>query len=328
MLNVQVVTTTAVNIGPLTERSGRSLNGGRGIPVPLVLHDDGTFEGYGGGMDMGAASEKAGSVSVNSEFGGQVVVRATGKIDPGDCSTRPCKPDIMHLSLTGAALPQFDQLHVRGPNLRMDPRYTDKGGVGAVSLDMPAYVGERSEVVLLDAGLIRSVMYVTIFPGQSLPAGTTAPDLGSSLLFSALECRLARNTPPPSPGAGGGSPGGGGGTGGSGGAGGSGPGSGSGGSGSVNPRPYPVNLLISEWIHIDEGIHPPPVINLLETIHIAETTLPPAQINLSETIHTTQAVLMPGQIHINETIHVAEATLPPVQINLTETIHTSETISQ
>jgi hypothetical protein len=196
MIMVQVVTTTSASVGPLTERSGRSLNGMNGIPIPIVLHDDGTFEGFGSGSDAGTASAQAGPASVNSQFGHQVSIRATGKILPGDCTTRPCKPDMMHLVLAGVTSQQAQQLHATGPGVNMTIRDTTPGGAGVVEFDLPAYVGESAQKIFLANSMINSKMTVMIAPTALTQPGTLQASAGGSLLYSVLECRLAQVLPP------------------------------------------------------------------------------------------------------------------------------------
>jgi hypothetical protein len=188
---VQVVTTTSASAGGLTERSGRSLNGMNGIPIPIVLHEDGTFEGFGGGSDAGTARAQAGPLSANSQFGHQVFIRATGKIQPGDCTTKPCKPDMMHLVLDGVTSQQSEKAQVTGPGINMTVRNSTPGGGGVEEFDLPAYVGESARKTLLANGMINSQMTVMIVPAGS-QLGGTASAAGASLLYSILECRLAK----------------------------------------------------------------------------------------------------------------------------------------
>ena len=297
MLLVQVVTSTAVNMAPLTERSNRSYNNGQGIRIPIVLRDDGTFQGYGSGADTGAGSERASGGRIASEFGSQVFIRAMGKISPGDCSTKPCKPDVMHLIMLGAAMPQQEQIHVRVPNLSTDLKTTDPGSTGSVQIDLPAYVGATGQQVFLNTPMIKSVMNVAILPNPSPPLGATAPGQGSSLLFSALECRLARDNPPANPADGGGSSRGGSSTGKSASGGSTGGASGSVPAGSALP---PVNIVVNEKIQIADSV--------------PGTIAPPAPVNIvvNEKIQMTEATPAsagppPVAIIVNEKIRVADA---------------------
>ncbi len=306
VIRVQVVTTTQVSMSAITEKSARSLNGMQGIPVPIVLHEDGTFDGFGRGSDAGRVDARGGPDTAKGQFGRQVFIHAYGKIQPGDCTTKPCKPDMMHLVLAGAAGPQTVTGKATAGPLTMNLDQKTPGGAAIVELDLPAYVGSVGEKIFLAAGLINSKMTVVIQGADSSQPGAQATDAGASLLYTALECRLAKVPPPvlkaggpPSSGTGSGGSGGGasgGGTGGS--------GSGAGGSGDK----HSVNIIVKEWVHIPELVYPPPIINV------------------SETIHTTETILLPVQINVTETIHATETVLPPVQINVTETIHALETV--
>ncbi|MGC2197537.1 MAG: hypothetical protein WA628_22890 [Terriglobales bacterium] len=181
-LVVQVVTASAASMPGITEQSARSLNGQQGILVPITLHDDRTFEGQGSGTDSGTAAAYAAGGHAQSQFGHMQSIQASGVITPGDCSTQPCRPDMMHLVLAGVAGPQSSEAQARFPGYSRNMSQVTPGGAGVVQFDFPAYVGQGKQRVLLDMGIMKSTMNVTIVSGED------ASSQGASLLYS-LQCR-------------------------------------------------------------------------------------------------------------------------------------------
>jgi hypothetical protein len=184
MVIVQVVTTTAINQGGLTERSARSLNNGQGIPVPLVLHDDGTFEGFGQGVDTGAAAGATRGERVTSQFGHIQAVAVSGSIQQGSCTTKPCQPDVMHLTLVGGPSQQITTGQARG-ELNRNMQQTTATGSARLQFDLHAYVGGTAHRSLLANSLINSNIFVGLL--QSDNGAPALPD-GSSLLFAQKQC--------------------------------------------------------------------------------------------------------------------------------------------
>ena len=184
MVVVQVITTTAVNSAGLTERSARSLNNGQGIQVPLVLHDDGTFEGVGKGVDAGAAAGATRGETVKSQFGHIQSVAASGSIQPGSCASQPCQPDVMHLVLVGGPSQQIATAQARG-ELNRDLQQTTATGSARQQFDLPAYVGGTAHRNLLANSLINSNMMVGLLQADN---GSPALPDGSSLLFAQKQC--------------------------------------------------------------------------------------------------------------------------------------------
>lgn len=186
-LVVQVVTASAVSMPGITEQSARSLNGQQGIMVPITLHDDRTFEGQGSGSDSGTAAAYAAGGHAQSQFGHMQSIQASGVITPGDCSTQPCHPDMMHLVLAGVGGPQSTEMQARFPGYSRNMSQVTPGGAGVVQFDLPAYVGQGTQRVLLDMGIMKSTMNVTIVSGED------AGSQGASLLYS-LRCRSTGQT--------------------------------------------------------------------------------------------------------------------------------------
>jgi len=152
-LNMQVVTTSAIAMpGALNEQSGRSLNNGQGITVPLVFHDDGTFEGYGSGSDAGTVRGAAPGETVSGQFGHAQSIAVSGAIQPGGCNTQPCQPDIMHLTLVGGPSQQITQAQARGV-LNQNLQQATPTGAAQLQFDLPAYVGGSAQRTLLAAGI-------------------------------------------------------------------------------------------------------------------------------------------------------------------------------
>ena len=187
-LNIQVVTTSAISIpGALNEQSGRSLNNGQGISVPLVLHDDGTFEGFGSGSDAGTAYGAAPSEVVSGQFGHMQSIAASGVIQPGSCSTQPCQPDVMHLVLVGGPSQQMTQMQARGA-VNRNIQQTTPTGAAQMQFDLPAYIGGSAQRTLLATGIINSGMTVNLLQADN---GTPVLPDGSSLLYVQQQCKVA-----------------------------------------------------------------------------------------------------------------------------------------
>ena len=185
MVIVQVVTTTAISGGGLHEQSGRSLNNGQGIPVPLALHDDGTFEGRGSGVDAGSAIGVAPGETVQSQFGHTQTILASGTIRPGSCTSQPCQKDMMHLVLLGGPSRQIETAQARGW-VNRDLSNATPTGTARLEFDLPAYTGSTAHRSFGPGGMINSNMDVLL-----LQADDGSPRLpeGSSLLFSQKECK-------------------------------------------------------------------------------------------------------------------------------------------
>ena len=313
MIIVQVITTTSANAGPLTERSGRSYNGMNGVRIPIVLQDDGTFDGFGSGADAGTARGQAGPDLVTSQFGNQVFIRATGKIQPGDCTTRPCKPDMMHLVLTGATSQQANVAHATAPGVNMTIRDTTPGGQGVQVFDLPAYVGSSAQRTFLATSMIHSNMTVLIAPAASSQAGGDTAAAGASLLYAVLECRLARVVLPPAPNPGGG-PGGSGGGMGAGGAGGPAAAGGGGIGGGLPGRGHQNEVLIAvrEPIRVSDTVLPPASVNVAEAIQVSDAVLPPVSVTASESISVTDTVLPPVSMSVAESVKISDSVVPQV----------------
>jgi len=185
-LNVQVVTTSAIAMpGALNEQSGRSLNNGQGITVPLVFRDDGTFEGYGSGSDAGTVRGAAPGETVSGQFGHTQSIAVSGTIQPGSCNTQPCQPDIMHLTLVGGPSQQITQAQARGV-LNQNLQQATPTGAAQLQFDLPAYVGGSAQRTLLAAGIINSNLTVNLLQANN---GTPAIAAGGSLLYELQKCR-------------------------------------------------------------------------------------------------------------------------------------------
>jgi microsomal dipeptidase-like Zn-dependent dipeptidase len=183
-LVVQVVTASAISMPGMNESSSRSLNGQQGIVVPVILHPDGTFEGQGSGTDSGNAAAYAAGGYAKSQFGHAQTIQASGVITPGNCSTQPCGPDMMHLVLSGVGGPQTADMQARFPGYSANMSQVTPGGAAVLQFDLPANVGQQAQRVLLDMGMLKSNMSVTIVSGD--PTGSQQ---GASLLYSAQQCR-------------------------------------------------------------------------------------------------------------------------------------------
>jgi microsomal dipeptidase-like Zn-dependent dipeptidase len=194
---VQVVTVSSISMPGMSEGSARSLNGQQGIVVPITLHDDGTFEGSGSGTDSGAAAAYAAGGYAKSQFGHAQSVQASGVITPGNCSTQPCSPDIMHLVLAGMGAPQAVEGQARFPGHSGDINQVTPGGAGAMQFDIPAYVGQGAQKTLLDMGPVNSTATVTIVAGNAVDSNAAGADQGASLLYSIQQCRRPTGAPSP-----------------------------------------------------------------------------------------------------------------------------------
>jgi hypothetical protein len=185
MVVVQVVTTTGIATAGMNEQSGRSLNNGQGIPVPLTLHDDGTFQGSGTGTDAGSAVGVTPIESVNSQFGHSQTIIASGVIHPGNCTTQPCQKDMMHLVLVGGPSRQIEEAQARGL-LNRDMSNATPTGTARLEFDLPAYTGSAAHRTFGPGGIINSNMDVLLIQTND---GTPRVPEGSSLLFSQKECK-------------------------------------------------------------------------------------------------------------------------------------------
>ena len=297
MIVVQVVTTTEAS-GFLTERSRRSLNGMNGIPIPIVLHNDGTFEGFGSGSDAGTAYGQAGPDRVTSQFGNQVSIRATGKVQPGSCTTRPCKPAMMHLILSGVTSRQSQVAHATAPGVNMTIRDTTPGSAGVVEFDLPAYVGASGERTFIANSMMNSKMTVMIVPATG-QAGDSSSAASASLLYSVMECRLAQVLPP---GAQPGGPlgGGGGGTGG-------GAKTGAGAGGQVSQQ-NEVMIAVNESVHLSDAVLPPVSLNIAEGIKVSDSVLPPVSLTTGKTVSVQDTALPQIPITLGQPVYI---TNPP-----------------
>ncbi len=190
MVIVQVVTTTGISSAGMNEESARSLNNGQGIPVPLVLHDDGTFEGSGSGTDAGIAAGAGPNERVNTRFGHSQTILASGVIHPGSCATQPCQKDTMHLVLVGGPSRQIEEAQARGL-LNRDLSNTTPTGAARLEFDLPAYSGSTAHRTFGPGGMINSNMDVLLLQAND---GTPRLPEGSSFLYTQKEC-TARTQP-------------------------------------------------------------------------------------------------------------------------------------
>ncbi len=198
-LNVQVITTSAISMpGMLNEQSSRSLNNGQGISVPLVFHDDGSFEGSGLGIDAGSAYGAAPGEVVSGGFGHMQSIAASGTIQPGSCTTQPCQPDVMHVVLAGGSSQQVTQMQARG-QVNRNIQQTTPTAAAQMQFDLPAYVGGAAQRTLLASGIINSNMTVSLLQAEN---GTPALPEGSSLLYSMQQCKGPGGATPSGGGAG------------------------------------------------------------------------------------------------------------------------------
>jgi hypothetical protein len=321
MIVVQVVTTASYSGTGVTARMARSLNGPNGIAIPIDLHGDGTFQGYGSGFDAGTADVRSSPGHATGQFGNQIFIVTTGTIQPGECRTKPCQPDTMHLRLAGATSPQIAKAQVTGAPIPMGFTEITPGAGGEVSFDLPAYVGASAQRTLFNAFLVNSVMSVRIAPAPASP-GLSAAGVGASLLYAAMECRIAMaasappgQAPPASSGEGppasGGSHGGGAG------------GSAAGTAGGVivpPPGSAPVVITVNESLHVGDrfaptGSPPPAVITVSESVQIGDRLVPtagppPAVLTVVESIHVGDAVAVPPPAGPTQTAVPAGAVRP------------------
>ena len=185
MVLVQVVTTTRIATAGMNEQSGRSLNNGQGIPVPLTLHDDGTFVGSGTGTDAGTAAGVTPNEVVHSQFGHSQTILASGVIRPGNCATQPCQKDNMHLVLVGGPSRQIEEAQARGL-LNRDLSNATPTGAARLEFDLPAYNGSTAHRTFGPGGIINSNMDVLLIQTND---GTPRLPEGSSLLYTQKECK-------------------------------------------------------------------------------------------------------------------------------------------
>jgi hypothetical protein len=197
---VQNVTTTSANIpGALTEQSGRSLNNGQGIAIPLTFHEDGSFEGFGSGSDAGSGMGASPGETVGGRFGHSQSIAASGFIRPAGCNTQGCQ-DVMHLVLAGGPASQMRDMHARGV-INRDINQPTPTNAATMEFDLPAYVGGSARKTFFATPILNSYMTVNLVQGNN---GTSALPVGSSLLYSLQQCKLGG---PPAGGDGGGAAG-------------------------------------------------------------------------------------------------------------------------
>jgi len=149
------------------------------------LHDDGTFEGRGSGVDAGSAIGVAPGETVQSQFGHTQTILASGTIRPGSCTSQPCQKDMMHLVLLGGPSRQIETAQARGW-VNRDLSNATPTGTARLEFDLPAYTGSTAHRSFGPGGMINSNMDVLL-----LQADDGSPRLpeGSSLLFSQKECK-------------------------------------------------------------------------------------------------------------------------------------------
>jgi hypothetical protein len=181
---VQVVTTTAISNSAIQEQSVRSLNNGLGIPVALVIHPDGTFEGFGAGADTGSGVGVSGPEVVKSQFGHLQAISATGTIRPGTSQ------DMMHLVLYGGSSTQVTTAQARG-QVNRDLRQMTPTGAATMQFDLPAYVGSSAQRTLSATSMINSLMQVKIV--QASNGAPPVPE-GGSILYSVQSCKASTGT--------------------------------------------------------------------------------------------------------------------------------------
>ncbi len=296
-LNVQVVTTTAISMpGVLNEQSSRSLNNGQGISVPLVFRDDGSFEGSGSGSDAGSGYGASPGEVVSGRFGHMQSIAASGAIQPGNCSTQPCQPDVMHLLLAGGPSQQLTQMQARG-QVNRDLQQTTRTGAAQMQFDLPAYVGGSAQRTLLANGIINSNMTVMLLQAEN---GTPALPDGSSLLYSMQQCKGA---------IGGVRSGGGGGV--------------------VIPGVTDVVGLPGAGGGSQNNPNSPVTISVAETIHVTDAPAKSLAILVNESIQVTDTAshAMGAAIFLNERIHVGDQLVQTPAISVTESIHVGDASS-
>jgi hypothetical protein len=182
---VQVVTATGIAQPGMNEASSRSLNNGQGIPVPLTLHDDGTFVGSGTGTDAGTAAGVTPNEAVSGRFGHSQTILASGVIRSGTCATQPCQRDNMHLVLVGGPSRQITEMQARG-QFNGNLNEATPTGTARLEFDLPAYTGSTAHRTFLAGGIINSNMDVLLI--QTNDGSTRLAD-GSSLLYARKECK-------------------------------------------------------------------------------------------------------------------------------------------
>jgi len=185
MLMVQNVTNSAVNMGGMVEQSSRSLNGQQGIMVPLVFYEDGTFEGFGSGVDAGSAAGAIPGEMVRSRFGHMQAVEAFGQLLPGSCASQPCTPDTMHLVLVGGPSEQITEMHARG-QVNRDMQRATPTGAARLEFNLPAYVGSGAQQTFFATAMLSSYLTVQILQAENGPAPLAQ---GSWILHSLQECK-------------------------------------------------------------------------------------------------------------------------------------------
>lgn len=188
MLMVQNVTNTAVSMGGMVEQSSRSLNGQQGILVPLVFYEDGTFEGFGTGVDAGSAAGAEPGETVRSRFGHMQAVEAFGQLIPGSCTSQPCTPDTMHLVLVGGPSQQITEMHARG-QVNRDMQRTTPTGAARLEFNLPAYVGSGAQQTFFATAMLNSYLTVQVLQADN---GAAALAQGSWVLHSLQQCRGSR----------------------------------------------------------------------------------------------------------------------------------------
>jgi len=290
-LNVQTLTVSALNTAGLAEQSQRSLNGGNGVFIPLMVNDDGSFQGSGSGSSGGSvASVTGGQNRMTPMQASTINMQASGVIQPGNCSAQPCQPDVMHLMLSGNS---------------------SRGGAANLQFDLPAYVGGMAQRTLLAMGPINSNMVVTLLQGNN---GSPELPVGSSVLYSLSQCKMATVTP----------------------------GDGSnlgvvipgleGNIAAASDPKLPVTIHVNEIIHTADAtpLNLGLILKVDETIHTADVTPvnPGLILQVNETIHTADAVTPPADtshvaVTVNESIHLSDAV--PAGANM---IHQSGTINE
>ena len=190
MLIVQNITSTAVNAGGLTEQSSRSLNGQQGIPVPLVFYGDGTFEGFGSGVDAGSAAGASPGEVVRSRFGHMQAVEAFGQLYPGNnCASQPCVPDAMRLVLVGGPSQQITEMHARGW-VNRDMNRTTPTGAARLEFNLPAYVGSTAQQTFFATPILNSYLTVQILQSEN---GAAPLPQQRSLLQALQQCKVPAN---------------------------------------------------------------------------------------------------------------------------------------
>lgn len=314
MVVVQRYTTSSINIpGALTEQSNSSLNGGQGIPIPLVFNSDGSFQGFGSGTESGTAMGAQPNETVGGQFGHTRSVGASGFIRPGSCATRPCQPDVMHLVLASGPSQQMIQMQARGV-LNRDLNQATATDAAQVEFDLPAYVGGSGQKIFFATPILQSGMSVNLVQGNN---GTPALPVGSSLLYSMQQCKVGGtgnvNT------AGGG-----------------------GAAGVVIPGlegvsstptriPAPgiqnkggTGIMIPGW----EG-NPPPMTNNGGNTNMASS---PIVIHVDEKINVTDSPAHTNStvVAVNETVHVGDTVTPTpgALVDVHETIHVSDDLGK